>query len=184
MTCIIAVKYDGKVYMGGDSAGVTGLEITTRQDSKVFTVGEMMIGYTTSFRMGQLLRYMKMPERTEKMRDDFQYMVACVIPAIRKILTDGGYTKKEHGVEKGGQFLIGYRSHIYCIHSDFQVGERIDDYDALGCGASYALGSLYGTSRLSPKNRILKALKTAAYFSAGVREPFNVVTLNTDKEKE
>jgi len=184
MTCIVAVKHDGKVYMGGDSAGVGGLDIITRLDPKVFINGEFLIGYTSSFRMGQLLRYMIMPERTENMKDDYQYMVTCVIPAVRKTLKDGGYVKKENEREEGGFFLVGYRGHIYQIESDFQVGERIDEYDAMGCGGSYALGSLKMTHALNPQDRIISALETAAYFSAGVREPFKVVTLDTDKEKE
>lgn len=177
MTCIIGIKQDGKVWMGGDSAGVGGLHIVTRLDPKVFINGEFIMGYTSSFRMGQLLRYMVMPERTEKMKDDYQYMVTCVIPAIRKTLKDGGYVKKEHEVEQGGTFLVGYRGHLYCIESDFQVGERLENYDTVGCGGSYALGSLRMTDALNPRDRIISALETAQHFSAGVRAPFIIETL-------
>jgi hypothetical protein len=36
MTCIVGYESDGKVYIGGDSAGVRGLDVTVREDSKVF----------------------------------------------------------------------------------------------------------------------------------------------------
>ena len=35
MTAIAAIAEDGKVYMGGDSAGVGGLSLTVRKDTKV-----------------------------------------------------------------------------------------------------------------------------------------------------
>ena len=53
MTAIAGLVHDGKVYIGGDSAGVAGMDLHLRSDPKVFTVGEFVIGYTTSFRMGR-----------------------------------------------------------------------------------------------------------------------------------
>ena len=63
MTCIVGVVDNGKVYMGGDSAGVGGLCIETRKQPKVFRNGDFLIGYTDSFRMGQLLQYKMSPPR-------------------------------------------------------------------------------------------------------------------------
>ncbi|KKN17732.1 hypothetical protein LCGC14_0962700, partial [marine sediment metagenome] len=63
MTCIVGFIDDGgKAWMGGDSAGVAGHHTHPRRDPKVFRVGPVLIGYTSSFRMGQLLRYhLKIP---------------------------------------------------------------------------------------------------------------------------
>ena len=49
------------MYIGGDRAGVAGLSLTVRADEKVFQNGEFLMGFTTSFRMGQLLRYSLKP---------------------------------------------------------------------------------------------------------------------------
>ena len=38
MTCIAAIAEKGKVYIGGDSAGVAGLDLTIRADEKVFKI--------------------------------------------------------------------------------------------------------------------------------------------------
>ena len=57
MTCIVGLVHEGVVYIGGDSAGVGGMSLTVRADEKVFQNGEFLMGFTTSFRMGQLLRY-------------------------------------------------------------------------------------------------------------------------------
>ena len=40
MTCIVGLVHGGKVYMGGDSAGVGGYCLTVRADEKVFRNGE------------------------------------------------------------------------------------------------------------------------------------------------
>ena len=57
MTCIVAVTDGQTVVIGGDSAGAAGQELRIRADPKVFLVGSFAIGFTTSFRMGQILRY-------------------------------------------------------------------------------------------------------------------------------
>lgn len=182
MTCIVGIKNKGKVYIGGDSAGVNSrYDIAARLDPKVFLVDDMAIGYCGSFRMGQLLRYID-PPKHKKGVDDFQYMVTQFVPLIRKTFTDGGYNKKDKEQDEGGLFLIGYRGHLYSIESDYQVAENVDAYDAIGCAYGYALGSLYHTTDLSPEERINKALEAAEHFSAGVISPYLIV--NTKKGKE
>ena len=57
MTCIVGLVDNGKIYMGGDSAGVSNLDIRIRADQKVFKTGEFIMGFTSSFRMGDLLKY-------------------------------------------------------------------------------------------------------------------------------
>ena len=57
MTCIVGLVDDGKVYMGGDAASVDGYIVRTSALSKVFRNGPFLIGYSTSWRMGQILQY-------------------------------------------------------------------------------------------------------------------------------
>jgi hypothetical protein len=52
VTAIVGLVHEGTVYIGGDSAGVSGYSMTVRADAKVFTVGPYLLGFTTSFRMG------------------------------------------------------------------------------------------------------------------------------------
>ena len=75
MTCIVGLVHEGVVYIGGDSAGVAGLSLTVRADEKVFQNGEFLMGFTTSFRMGQLLRYSLKPPCSYPDDDINQYMV-------------------------------------------------------------------------------------------------------------
>jgi hypothetical protein len=51
MTCIVGLVDGGRVWLGGDSAGVSGWDLTVRADRKVFRNGPYVMGFTTSFRM-------------------------------------------------------------------------------------------------------------------------------------
>lgn len=177
MTCIAALVDKGIIYMGGDSAGVSGYEMQRRADSKVFINGEFIIGFTSSFRMGQLLRYSFSPPTKKENQDLFKYMVTDFVDAVRNCLKQGGYARIDNNEDTGGTFLVGHYGRLFLIDSDFQVGEMLEPYVAVGCGQPYAVGSLYSTETLEPNLRIKKSLESAEMFNAGVRSPFNIMQL-------
>ncbi len=172
----------GKVYIGGDSAGVAGYSLTIRADEKVFINGEFIMGFTSSFRMGQLLRYSLKPPKYHPDVDLNEYMVTEFIDAVRKCLKDGGFAEKDKEVERTGTFLVGFKAKLFKISADNQVGIPYQDYDACGCGEDIARGSLFSSSHLEPEERILQALEAAEQFSAGVRRPFLVKCLGDGEE--
>jgi len=161
--------------MGGDSAGVAHLDVTLRKDPKVFRNGECVIGYTSSFRMGQLLRFKFRPPLMKQGTDTFRYMCTSFVDEVRRTLKRGGFSEVDNNVERGGHFLVGFRGRIFEVASDFQVGEAVADYAALGCGDSYALGALEASAVIDPENRVRQALAVAEKFSGGVRPPFIVL---------
>lgn len=177
MTCIVGLAEGGRVYIGGDSAGVAGLDITTRADAKVFRNGPYVMGFTSSFRMGQLLRYGFKPPQPHADDDLDRFMVTQFIEGTRRCLKDGGYAQVHDNTERGGTFLVGIRGRLFTVFGDYQVAEPDDGYTSVGCGEDYALGALYTAKRsLSPTARIRAALRAAAYFSGGVQEPFQIVS--------
>ena len=182
MTCIVGLVHGDRVIVGGDSAGVTqGWGLQARTDSKVGVVGEFAMGFTDSFRMGQVLLYRFKPPPIHAGADLMAYMVGPFIDEVRRTFRAAGYAERLNDRETGGTFLVGIRGRLFRISSDYQVGESIDRYDAVGCGADIALGSMYSSGLLvdftlhGPKQRILEALAAAEHFSGGVRAPFNVV---------
>lgn len=185
MTCIVAITDGTRVIMGADSAGVSGLSLCNRKDRKIYKVGEMLIGFTSSFRMGQILGYkLILPPQHDLSIEE--YMNTLFIDAVRDVLKLNGYSYISNNVESGGTFLVGYKNRIFKINSDFQVGESNSPYDAVGCGEDIALGSLFTTQEvlvnsklpkvfleiMPPRERIILALQAAEKFSAGVRAPF------------
>lgn len=179
MTAIAGIVENGKVWIGGDSAGVGGLSLCTRSDPKVFVNGEFIFGYTSSFRMGQILEHMFSPPVPYENENGMAYMVKRFIPEVKAALKAGGYQSYENGQEIGGTFLVGYRGTLYQVESDYQVGRIMQSYDACGCGRDLILGSLHTTDQydFTPEERITMALDAAVAFSAGVRGPYTVLSI-------
>lgn len=183
MTCIVGLVDKGTVYIGGDSAGVADYSLMVRADQKVFTNGEFIFGFTSSFRMGQVLRYKLKPPHREPARDVMTYMVSDFVDAVRDCLKSSGFAKKENDVERGGTFLVGYQGRLFRIEGDYQVGETTNGYDACGCGEDIARGSMFASKGADAGKRILQALKAAGYHSAGVCGPFKVLATPATKRE-
>lgn len=182
MTCIVGLVEDGKVYIGGDSAGIAGYSTTVRADSKVFKNGPFIMGFTSSFRMGQILRYKFKAPKQAKSKTDLEYMATDFIDAVIKCFEKNKFsTTVEGGIRiTGGTFLVGYKGNIYTIEDDFQVGLPTEKFASVGCGQDLALGSLFSTKNLiinDPKRRIVLALEAATLYSAGVLPPYTILNL-------
>lgn len=177
MTGIVGIETPTGVILGGDSAGCDGWSLTARVEPKVFENGPFVMGFTSSFRMGQLLRYSTIahPALSDE-RDLDRFMATKFVDSVRDLLKDGGYTKVENGAETGGLFLVGLAGTLYRVGVDFEVGRAVDGYMAVGCGADLALGAMHATDGAEPRARIETALAAAARHSAGVCGPFHLIS--------
>ena len=182
MTCVVGLIDKGDVYLGADSAGVAGLSLTIRADEKVFGNGPFIMGFTSSFRMGQLLRYKFSPPAQTIHQSDMEYMVSSFIDACRHCFSTNGFGDKDATV--GGNFLVGYKGKLYNVEGDYQVGIPQAPFDAVGCGADLALGAMYATQGLKPETRIKMALEAASTFSAGVSAPFHILKLPSHEKSK
>jgi ATP-dependent protease HslVU (ClpYQ) peptidase subunit len=179
MTCIVGLVEGNSIVMGGDSAGVSGWDLTVRKDPKVFINGPCVMGFTSSFRMGQLLQYkLKVPAQRGG-QDAHEFMATDFVDAVRSCLKEGGYAKKDHEEESAGVFLVGYAGRLFRVDSDYQVGESEDSIMACGCGRDIALGALHALRNHKDKytghGRVMAALEAAERFCAGVRGPFVIL---------
>ena len=144
MTCIVALKQDNRIYMGADSLSANGnWEATIRRDPKMFRLQNMLIGFTSSYRMGQLLRYKLELQPIKEEQDVFEWMVVEFVEAARKCLSAGGYTTIKDNYEASGHFLVGVNDRIFRVEGNFQVVEPVWPYICTGYGDSFARGSLY-----------------------------------------
>jgi hypothetical protein len=185
MTCIVGLVDKGTVYIGGDSAGVGGYDLNVRADEKVFRNGSFIMGFTSSFRMGQLLRYKFVPPEhpfeAGGAMDTYKYMVTLFVDAVRECLKSGGFAKKELEQEAGGTFLVGYKGRLFVIYDDYQVADNADGFAAVGCGDQIAHGSFYSSAGKLPEERVKLSLEASERFSAGVRGPFKIEKLEVPK---
>ncbi|MDL2409790.1 hypothetical protein PY650_30060 [Rhizobium calliandrae] len=143
----------------------------------MFRKQDFLFGFTSSFRMGQLLAHSFKPPKRHPETDVYAFMVTEFVNALRQCLKDGGYARRQNDAELGGTFLVGYAGRLFRIDDDYQVGEAIDGFDACGCGQQIALGALFASSSSPPRDRLEMALNAAERFSAGVRGPFHFETL-------
>jgi ATP-dependent protease HslVU (ClpYQ) peptidase subunit len=187
MTCIVGLAREGRVWIGADSAGVGGYSLTQRADQKVFINGDFIFGFTSSFRMGQLLRYRFEPPRHHPDDDLLRFMSTEFVDEVRACLKKYGWAKIENAVEEGGTFLVGYKGQLFKVEDDFQVAQSIHPFDACGCGEDLALGALHAMAGLDLlaearggeagwQAAVERALAAAEAFSAGVRAPFHVLS--------
>lgn len=169
MTCIVGLEHAGKVWIGGDSAASDGHYLAIRADEKVWATDGFAFGFTSSFRMGQLLRYKLTPAleryQVEKSTEaELRFMSTAFIDGVRNVLKEGGFAQVSNGVERGGTFLVGWRGKLYMVHGDFQVGRASQGFYAVGSGGAHAEGALHAlaSGRLGAERRCLRALTAAA----------------------
>ena len=177
MTAIVGLAQNGSVFIGGDSAGVSGTSLSVRADTKVFRKSGYLFGFTTSYRMGQLIRYsLELPPPKGSLES---FMATKFVDALRDCLKVGGWAKTESNREEGGTFLVGVRGQLFAIYDDYQVGRAADGFAAVGSGDQIALGALYATanSGVKPRKRVKVALRAAERFSTDVRGPFVCMSL-------
>lgn len=158
MTCLAGLIHNGRVFIGGDSAASVDDKIEVRLNRKVFRNGTYVIGFTGSFRTGQLLQFAKLPAIKG---DVLAHLITAVVPVIKDI-----------SGKDVDELLIGAAGRLFKVSSDYSVAEY-PDYAAAGGGEQYALGKLHGA--LGPPDvRVIAALEAAQAHCSAVRAPFHL----------
>ena len=95
MTCVVGIADKGKVWMGADSGAISGYDSICSSIKKVFKKSGFIIGYTTSFRMGQILEnhidYEFLVEKAKEYNNQLDFLVIEFIQAAREALKIHGY---------------------------------------------------------------------------------------------
>lgn len=199
MTCIVGLEYEDGVIIGGDSAATGNGRIQLTTTPKVFKLttdpeleGQytaLLIGYTWSFRMGQIIQHSQYAPRTVESESNYEYLINKFVPFLRGIFKDAGWLKIEDEREEGGEFLVGIRGQLFRIEWNFSVLRMSNGYDAVGSGAPYALGTIhilkekvnqYSDVIQPPTYLVELALQAAANYSTSVSAPFTIRKIHND----
>lgn len=180
MTCIVGIKTPSGVLLGGDTQGSGGYDKRDRLDGKVFSLGKhrrVAFGFTTSYRMGQIIRYHLTLPDLDADADEYEWAVTKFVPAARAAFKEHGYQKIENSREEAGTFLLAVRGRLFTIYDDLQVAEHDAPFAACGCGEDYAIGALHVMEKMkgAPRWKVRMALEAAARFSSGVGRKFTFV---------
>ena len=189
MSVVVAIRENGKIYMGADSQvtkGGTRVTLKNPNNYKIWKVdgGEhCLMGQVGNLRDGNVIRLMRdvfddYDEFYERV--NYRFVVKYLVPEIIKSLRDAKYIKvtDEYVDSLDSSFLFAYRDKLFLINSDLAVIE-VNDYVAIGSGADQAIGSLLSTEGQSPKRRIVKAIKASAACDIYVDYP--IILTDTDK---
>lgn len=177
MTCIAGVAYNGKVYMGGDSAAADEHNnfISTRKEPKVFIRGGYLIGYAGSFRFGKVLEHTFVPPKPQEGNLD-KFLNTIFIDSLRQYCEEAKVDPSSE--QDSAEMLLGFGGRLFEFCNDWHFGEDANNFNVIGSGSSYAMGSLYSTRRIkNPYARIKTALEAADKFSPSVSAPFTILEL-------
>ncbi|GCJ80999.1 hypothetical protein [Escherichia phage BF17] len=195
MTCIIAHTNGVSSFIAGDKLGSNGFTKTVQTEPKVFekefiklhddgltrTKEVMALGYTTSFRMGQLLNYnLNLPEQ-DASQTFSQYLVLKVIPIIRQMFKEEWGARDASQDVGGGQFIILHNHTIYEVQEDFSVLQPKTRITAVGSGTYHAIAAMQAyievenESKKPLHERIKSIFKIVSDNVTSVSEEFDVL---------
>lgn len=182
MTCIVGIEHKDGVTIGVDSLSSDGLSKNVRANGKLFLNGACLFGFTSSWRMGQLLQYGLRLDVGPPRGDELDgWMCTTFVDKVRATLKAGGFATMKDSAEAGGTFMVGLRGRLYTVYDDYQVSRSAEGYDAVGSGARVALGALHATAALGgvldPWQRCNAALEAAAQHTTSVGGPFHIDTM-------
>lgn len=173
MTCIVAIKDQGKVYFGADSLLSEKDYAYPMKSPKIFRNGAFIFGYSGSVRAGKVFQYdLNLPQVDYHNLDQYmnrEFVTALMDCAERnRLLID-----EEKEANDVADLIVGIDGRLFEIQSHVQAIEHPVDYMAGGSGARVALGSLFSTKGLPPRQRLKIALEASATFTFGVGKPFH-----------
>ena len=194
MSVVVAIKKDGVIYMGADSQvtkGGTRATLSNPNNYKVWPVDGIdhcLMASVGSLRVANVVRVMSelIPEIVDlKHGVDFRFVVKGLVPHIMDELDkyDLLHCEKDSDPHMEASFLVAYYDRLFSIAGNGAVIE-IDDFCAIGSGASEALGSLLSSiEEKNPVERIKTAIKASAAHDIYVDYPI-VVTDTADTKFE
>jgi hypothetical protein len=150
--------------MRGDSAVSVGDEITLQAEPKAFRIGSLVIGSCGGVAWEACLRRLRVPRAAQG--DLGAWLETDVSQAIRATVKDNEIDVTDC------EALLAVGGLLYRVEGDGYPWRTRGRYAAIGSGAGPALGSLRETIRLTPPNRLKRALEAATEHTNSVRPPF------------
>ena len=190
MSVVVAIKENGKVYIGADSQvtkGGTRATLKNPNNYKIWKVrgaDNCLMAHVGNVRDANIVRLMDglvSEYNIYKHHIDYEFVVKKVVPDIISELKEYGYVKDQKYVEfMDSSYIFSFQDQLYVINPDGCVLE-VDDYVAIGSGSDQAIGSLLSTEKEKPEQRIIKAIKASA--ASDIYVDYPIILSDTDSTK-
>lgn len=184
MTVIVAVRDQAGVVIGADSRTSHGwYGASSHALPKIIahrSAGRsVFIGPAGNVRFSNILRYATLPDDLSPSRDEHQWAVTSLVPALRAASAAAGWTEKKNDREDhAGDLLLVIGTRIFNLDCDWAVWEPATPFAAAGSGSDIALGALDAMHRLTPElpgeAMALAALEAACAHNSGCAPPLIV----------
>lgn len=165
------IDKDGVGHIACDSVGSSYHTKNVYTTPKIFTVGDMLVGFTSSYRMGQILQYqLTLPAATVG-QDLDGWLHVGFVDAVRQVLKENGYLHVENNAETSGTFLIVVAGRIFTVQEDMSLLESQDCFEACGSGEDYARATMHclvGYGVEDPALILTEAIETATKYVPSV----------------
>ncbi len=157
MTLIVGIdlEIEGKkiTYLAGDRCGSDGFSKSNYTKSKVFKRGEYAFGYTSSFRMGQILEYATISKDLPSWKEESNLYVS-FINWLRSAMKDGGFLQEKSGVVSAGNFIFYNGNILSEVQDGFSILIPSDGLLAVGSGEYHAKAIMKSYMLLVQANKI------------------------------
>ena len=147
MTTIIGLEYDDHAIIIADSQTTddSGYIYNHPDVKKITEVGAFLVagsGEVLPCDIAQHIWQPPVPTKADK-KDTYHFMIAKVMPSLRKCLSDNGYNFDDGTKEMRFQFLIAVNGQIFDVDQDCSICKSDTNVYAAGSGAAYALGAMH-----------------------------------------
>lgn len=174
MTCLVAIRDAGRVYMGADSCVSYGSARSSVSEPKLWKPRDWLgVAVSGSVSFMNMVRYrVAWPEFT--LENPCRWLHVTFLDELKRLFDSQSVNPfKDEPKEPGGSLLIGLGGDIFTVETvGMQVTREHSPIICRGSGADVALGSLFETGDLPPLLRIAHALGAAAHWQTDCAEPF------------
>lgn len=140
MTTIIGVQHQWGVEMAADSQVTWGdRPYSAFGVDKIVNRKGYLLAAAGEGRVADMVCYEWNPPKIPTAGDLYPFMVAKVVPSLRKMLADAGADLK--GIDFAA--LVAVRGQLFGISSDFTVMRDENGLYGIGTGGDYAVGALH-----------------------------------------
>ena len=190
MSVVVAIKENGRIYVGSDSQctkGCSRISLSNPNNYKIWVCKDApnaLMAHTGRLREAQVVKVEgTCIDELDILHNaiDWEYMVKNFVPYMFNEILDKGLGDKEKNCIDSS-FLFAYGDKLYLIDCDGVVIE-IDDFVAIGSGANEAKGSLLSTAGEDPEERIIKAIKASVASDIYVDYPIIIANTETTQFK-
>ena len=188
MSVVVAIKEQGRVYIGADSQctrGGTRRTLSNENNYKIWRVPDAEhclmahVGLVREANVARVARDLVPEILCLKGAVDFSFVVKHLIPRLFDEFEGNRILRKDDGIPVfDSAFLFAYRDKLFYISKNATVLE-IDDCCAIGSGECEAIGSLLSTEGEPCEERIKRAIKASA--ASDIYVDYPIVIANTEE---